>query len=794
MNTASSFPASLDAFYLLTNKRSTPQPIAGEVFTVPTGSPYDHVLLEVPSSGTLSLGGTPVGGGGTYTLQSTVPTASGQVQVDYKTGRLTFHSSDFGGTVSASYDGLGSSISAERFHKAYNALVAIETALGAGVVPSGYASLKEYLDAEIGSVLAEANSPADEGFVINAGHLFIDRNTRVNVSLTAIDLTTGTYQFPSTTLNYYRKALFTVDSSGTVKVYWSAAASTANGCVAPSRPLDEFPVCLLTAQNDGSATTAGLVLPVDAADLIDLRHNLSVEFDTEADGFSVQQTAVKSTSVLFRGSSFLYQPAAAAAAVKRAVANDTLDFGTGGGEEVSAITANHWNVVLITVDETGAIVLYEGTSNATKGSVTLPPIPEFDCLPVALVYFQDDGTGTAGTILPIPQSDIVNLYPQRTAREEDASTTPDLTLADVDDFRVHAAATPNKTVVVEPGRVIAQMGQIPAAFAGGTISFASGGHQKTVTGANWLPVVLALDLEDLATVNSYDGYEGLSKGATVAPRIPERMMPLALVYVQGDGTGTAGGIEDVTDADIIDVRGSLKSAAWALREDHTALRVRENTKYDTSVVIEKGYCFFEHGVFRKKTGDTTFDVAAALSTAFGASKYKWILLTLDDAGTFAIVEPSAAGGTTEANAPMPALSTTKKNLAMILCQDDGSNVAGAIEAITDENIHNLTFPTIARHYVGDWFSAAANTNYTITHGLNRIPRGVTVLWQSDNDGDAGVDITLVPGLPFLNAGVSVIEMGTTTLKVRTADALAAYYDSGGSLQKPTSGYLRVNVW
>jgi len=87
---------------------------------------------------------------------------------------------------------------------------------------------------------------------------------------------------------------------------------------------------------------------------------------------------------------------------------DDVDLGTGGAFEVSALTADFYNKILFTIDSSGTLAATEGTENAVLGSVVEPAIPA-NKFPICMISVQDDGTGTAGTILSIEQSEITQL-------------------------------------------------------------------------------------------------------------------------------------------------------------------------------------------------------------------------------------------------------------------------------------------------------------------------------------------------------------------------------------------------
>lgn len=795
-DTSSTFPTSLDSFPDLVGRRVTPQPIASEPFTVPSASPYDYVLVEVPQESTLSVAGTPPGGAGSYTLQTSPPTASGEVQINWKTGRLTFHSSDAGGNASAAYTGLGSALTVERILKVYNAALAIEQTMGSQYLPTGFATLKAYLDSEVNILRASATDPVSQGFTISGGICFVTRHTPIVTTTQNIDLTTGTYQFPSTTATYWRRGLFTIDTSGTVNVYWSDEAATQGALVTPVRPLDEFAVCAVDCEDAGTGGTPGDCNDIDPADITDLRQQLNLTWDAEGDGFYAQQSPVADDQVSLFGGTF-YHRNASGLITEVIVNSTTMGFGAGDTYETTAITANYWNALVITVDSSGTIKMYEGTSNAAKGSVVLPDIPKYDELPISLIYFQDDGSGTAGSILPIDQVDIINLYVSRLVVAADTSAVPDLTLGDdIDDYRVEAQTTPDKTVYVNPGRWLGRVGDANTyAWVGGNIDFGSAGtHQKTITGTNYMPVILTTDFFQ-TSIYSYDGTEAAAPGSTSYPRIPDREIPLAIIMLQGDGTGVAGGIEVVEDSDITDLRGPLRSWKWKWHQD--GLTVRRNTIADGKVIIEEGTTFFDSGKYYSITADVQFDIAGGLTEALTASYYKWVLLSIDSDGNVVMTEPSGGGGATVDGAPMPPLEFVGKNrpLAYVIIQDAGSGLLGDITNIVDTDIFPPYQWAQNRFHTEDWFAVAANTTYNITHDLDRMPKSIQILWQSTGSGgvDSASDIALVAGPVFLNTGASVIEITPTTLKIRTDTYVAGFRNASGVLQQPTTGYYKVCV-
>ena len=98
--------------------------------------------------------------------------------------------------------------------------------------------------------------------------------------------------------------------------------------------------------------------------------------------------------------------------------NTAIRMGTGGEYQVSAMTANYYNRVLFTLDSVGLLKKYEGTPAANPGDLIPPPVPAVE-LPVCIVTVHDDGTGSAGTIDNINDSDVLDV------RATVASTSPE---------------------------------------------------------------------------------------------------------------------------------------------------------------------------------------------------------------------------------------------------------------------------------------------------------------------------------------------------------------------------------
>ncbi len=101
---------------------------------VPSGSPYKLTLEFRPKELTI---GITLDGAPTSLLQwGTVPSASGQIALNYISGEISFHSSDTGKAVVATYEALGTVVDPYTLNRLISELAATQTyaaALGAPV-------------------------------------------------------------------------------------------------------------------------------------------------------------------------------------------------------------------------------------------------------------------------------------------------------------------------------------------------------------------------------------------------------------------------------------------------------------------------------------------------------------------------------------------------------------------------------------------------------------------------------------------------------------------------------------
>lgn len=234
--------ANIGIFAEEVNKRETAQTLT-EVYTIPSTSPYRVRLNEKPDR----VAGIGITG---YTQVSSLPTAASQFYVDWARGYLYFYSANAGASVTVQYFGWGSQVDAEDINAAYQEITNSRNITN--------------------KLRPSAQSTANKTIKIEAGNFFLGTAKVSYAGNTSISLATGTYQVSAMTANYFKKILFTIDSSGVLKKYEGTAAQTSAGASTPSFLAGEIPVCIVTVQDDGSAT-AGSVRDINAADVEDVR-------------------------------------------------------------------------------------------------------------------------------------------------------------------------------------------------------------------------------------------------------------------------------------------------------------------------------------------------------------------------------------------------------------------------------------------------------------------------------------------------------------------------------------------
>jgi len=120
-----------------------------------------------------------------------------------------------------------------------------------------------------------AQNPTDKSFDIYPGRYFINDTEYYEYSGETINLGSGVYQTSPLTADYFNKAFFTLDETGSVKMYESLEQSASSSVEDPEIPDNELPLSMVIFQDDGSAT-AGTVKFISQDHIDDKRNWLSL--------------------------------------------------------------------------------------------------------------------------------------------------------------------------------------------------------------------------------------------------------------------------------------------------------------------------------------------------------------------------------------------------------------------------------------------------------------------------------------------------------------------------------------
>lgn len=181
------------------------------------------------------------------------------------------------------------------------------------------------------------------------------------------------------------------------------------------------------------------------------------------------------------------------------------DFGVSGEFETTAMTANYYNKMLVTMDSAGSISRIEGTEAPTAAGVVSPSLP-IDRYPFALVTVQDDGTEQNGTILDIDQSKITQLQGSASFADYIRSI-----LTTKGDLVVRGGTVPEALAAVVVGQVLKSAGEntIPAygvpnlsenGIATGNYT-TSGAGDEVVSGLEFQPSIVMILAADITPSN-----------------------------------------------------------------------------------------------------------------------------------------------------------------------------------------------------------------------------------------------------------------------------------------------------
>lgn len=366
------------------------------------------------------------------------------------------------------------------------------------------------------------------------------------------------------------------------------------------------------------------------------------------------------------------------------LSDTVVDMGVSGNYQTSAIPAFYWSVALFSVDESGNLIMSQGNEPAALiGDVGIPEYPAGN-LPIAQVYFQDNGLAGDGTINVIPDTSITDQRGFFYGSYGKSSTVSNL----VEDLKVFAQSPANTQLVINPGSFYFSSGEyVP--FAGATIDLGTGGGNQ----APALPVgyynYALVCLNHLGLIQIFYSTPASSINDVAIPTNGTDAFPLAIVTIQDNGGGIGGSLVPITSADILDARAFFNNFLGQVPATYLDYcRVKAYFPNSKEVLINSGVVYPKPALMIAFSQTTiNFGSGPFQTPALPPGAYLRILLCLDAGGaplTF-LSSPEAL----ESNLVNPPIPKTVVPLAYIDVQDDGSAIAGNIRPISDSNITDI---------------------------------------------------------------------------------------------------------
>jgi len=137
-------------------------------------------------------------------------------------------------------------------------------------VPNLIRDVKEHIQTAAG-FYSEAQSTPDLTIAIYAGVVYFGTTKIEYAGSGDVNLgTAGAFETTAITADYYNKVLFTINSSGTIEMTEGTANATLGSVTAPTIPAGKFPICMISIQDDGSAT-AGTILTIEQSEITQLQ-------------------------------------------------------------------------------------------------------------------------------------------------------------------------------------------------------------------------------------------------------------------------------------------------------------------------------------------------------------------------------------------------------------------------------------------------------------------------------------------------------------------------------------------
>ena len=252
----SNFDSSLDSHADLVNKRTSGNPIAGEKHTTPGVSPYTVIMGEVPDDDeTVTISGAGI----SWTEVEYAPTASGEYQVDYVRGIITFYNTDTNKVVYFAYTGLGNCMLADHINDRTYSSIQIQRVIGVDARGpcQRYPSIADRLSKTVGRLEAYADESVPTKIQIAAGRFSLNPAAIYEMGGYSMDFgAAGTHQLAPIPVNNYKRIVVMANQGARYKVYAGPPSASAT-------PLPPTMASYITE-------AAGQPVPKDADDAVDV--------------------------------------------------------------------------------------------------------------------------------------------------------------------------------------------------------------------------------------------------------------------------------------------------------------------------------------------------------------------------------------------------------------------------------------------------------------------------------------------------------------------------------------------
>jgi len=158
-------------------------------------------------------------------------------------------------------------------------------------IPGHIRDVKEHAQIGVGFYAEDQDTP-DQTIAIYEGVVYFGITKVEYAGLAVADLgTAGAFETTALTADFYNKILFTIDSSGTLAIVEGTENVAAGGVGEPAVPIDKFPICMVTIQDDGNAG-AGTILTIEQSEITQLQGFAHIPSDKAESGANADITSM----------------------------------------------------------------------------------------------------------------------------------------------------------------------------------------------------------------------------------------------------------------------------------------------------------------------------------------------------------------------------------------------------------------------------------------------------------------------------------------------------------------------